>query len=116
VLKKLAKLIIFLPIAIVLIVLSVANRHVVTVALNPFDPQDQLLSVSAPFFIFIFGALIIGMIVGSLATWFKQGKHRKKARAQSFEAERWHSEADRQKHRAEKLAAQAIVPVSSEKV
>ena len=40
------KLIILVPIAIALIVLSVANRHLVTLALNPFRPEDQVLSFS----------------------------------------------------------------------
>ncbi len=110
---KLVKLVIFVPLAIILIVLSVANRQDVTLALNPFEPQDQLLSFSAPFFVFLFAALIVGLIAGSMATWFAQGKHRKKARAGKREADRWQVEADKQKNRAEALASQAIVPVSS---
>ncbi len=39
--KKLINLVILLPIAIILIVLSVANRHAVTLSLNPFEPSDR---------------------------------------------------------------------------
>ncbi len=108
--KKLINLIIVLPIAIILIVLSVANRHTVTMAFNPFEPDDSLLSVSAPFFLYLFGAMIVGMIVGSLATWWSQGKHRKKARESAREVTRWQSEAGTQRKRAEELAEHAALP------
>ena len=111
--KKLVNLVILLPIAIILIVMSVANRQSVTMAFNPFDPSDQLLSVSAPFFVYLFAALIVGMLVGSAITWFTQGKYRKRAKAQKQEAARWQGEARVHQKRAEELAQQTLVPVSS---
>ena len=53
---------------------------------------------------------MLGMIVGSLATWFKQGKYRKKARVEAREAVKWHTEADKQRERAEGVAAQKALP------
>jgi uncharacterized integral membrane protein len=103
--RKIINLIILLPLAIVLIVLSVANRQAVTLALNPFRPEDSVLSFSAPFFVFLFLAVIFGILVGSSATWFAQGKHRKRARVEAREAIRWHTEADRNKAVAAELAA-----------
>ena len=110
--KRIVNVIVLLPIAIVLIVLSVANRQSVTLALNPFRPEDSVLSVTAPFFVYLFLAVIFGLVIGSLATWFTQGKHRKRARVEAREAVKWHDEADKQKSRADTIAAQAIVPVS----
>ena len=98
--KKVVTLVVFVPLAIVLIVLSVANRQMVTLALNPFRPEDAYLSLTAPFFVFLFLALIVGLLLGSGATWLAQGKYRKKARNES----RWQAEADRHKTRAENLA------------
>jgi hypothetical protein len=37
--------------------------------------------------VLLFAAIVIGMIVGSLATWMKQGRYRKLARQRSQEAE-----------------------------
>jgi uncharacterized integral membrane protein len=108
--KRIIALAILVPLGIVLIMLSVANRQAVTLALNPFDPTDALLSVTLPFFVFLFLALITGMILGSLATWFKQGKHRKQARVQASEAVKWHTEADRQKAKAQQIAAALPAP------
>jgi uncharacterized integral membrane protein len=95
--RKIVNLVVLLPLAIVLVILSVANRQSVTLALNPFRPEDSLLSFSAPFFVFVFLAVMFGILVGSAATWFAQGKHRKRARVEAREAVRWHAEADRHK-------------------
>ncbi len=95
--KKIINLIILLPLAIILVILCVANRQAVTLALNPFRPEDVVLSFTAPFFVFLFLAVMFGMVLGSSATWFAQGKHRKRARIEAREAIRWHDEANRQK-------------------
>ncbi len=73
-LKKIVTLVILVPLGILLIVLSVANRQTVTLALNPFRPEDTVLSLTAPFFLFLMLSLILGMLIGSLATWWTQGK------------------------------------------
>ena len=112
-LGKILRLIIFVPLAILLIVLSVANRHLVTLAFNPFQPDDQGLSVPVPLFLLLFITLIVGMMIGSFATWLSQGKHRKRARNEAQEAVKWAKEAEKQKNRAEQFVAQALVPVSS---
>lgn len=106
--KKIIRVVVFIPIALVLILLSIANRQSVTLALNPFEPTDALLSVSAPFFVFLFIALMIGMVLGSVITWFKQGKHRQRARVEAAESVKWHVEADRQKEKADNLANQMV--------
>jgi uncharacterized integral membrane protein len=113
--KKLINIVILLPVAIVLVVLSVANRQSVTLALNPFDPADSVLSLSAPFFVYLFLAVIVGILIGSGLTWFAQGKHRRRARNEAQEAARWQGEARRNQKRAEELAQQVILPVSASK-
>ena len=52
--KKIINLLILLPLGIILIIFCVANRQSVTLAFNPFRPEDQVLSLSAPFFVFLF--------------------------------------------------------------
>lgn len=111
--KKLMNILVLVPVGIVLIVLSVANRQAVTLALNPFDPADTVLSTSAPFFVFLFLAVILGMIIGSLVTWFSQAKYRKRARSEAHEAVKWHAEAEKHRTRAETIASQALVPASN---
>ncbi|AJY47365.1 LapA family protein [Martelella endophytica] len=102
--RKLINILILLPIGIVLVLLSVANRGAVTMALNPFRPDDTVLSVSAPFFVYIFIAFILGAVLGSLFTWVAQRKHRRNARHSTREAALWREEADKHKSRAEQIA------------
>ncbi|MBU1313261.1 MAG: DUF1049 domain-containing protein [Alphaproteobacteria bacterium] len=106
-LKKIVYLVILLPLGVLLVVLSVANRQSVTLALNPFRPQDSVLSLTAPFFLFLMLALILGMAIGSVGTWWTQGKHRKQARVEAREAVKWHNEADKQK-----TPSTAVTPAS----
>ncbi len=91
-LKRILSLVVFVPRGIILIVLAVANRQSVTLALNPFAPQDSVLSVTAPFFLFIFITLLVGMGIGASVTWWKQGRYRRQARVEAKEAVKWQSE------------------------
>jgi len=104
--KKLVSLIIFVPIAIVLIVLSVANRHPVVFNLDPINPDQPFFAITLPFFVFLFAALLTGLVLGGMATWFTQGKHRKLARETRREAVKWQHEAEDQKTRAEQAISQ----------
>jgi uncharacterized integral membrane protein len=104
--KKIVNLLVLLPVGIILIIFCVANRQLVTLAFNPFRPDDQVLSLSAPLFVFLFVTLIVGMVIGSAATWFTQGRHRRRARTEAREAVRWQAEADRHRSRAEQIAGQ----------
>ena len=91
-LKRILTLVVFVPLGIVLVVLAVANRQIVTLALNPFRPDDSVLSLSAPFFLFLFLVLLLGMGIGSAATWWSQGRYRRQARIEAKEAVKWHNE------------------------
>jgi uncharacterized integral membrane protein len=104
--KKIVNLLILLPLGVILIIFCVANRQAVTLALNPFRPDDRVLSLNAPLFVLLFAALIVGMVVGAAVTWVSQGKHRRRARVQSREAVRWQTEADKHRSRAEQMAGQ----------
>ena len=75
--------------AMVVVALSVANRHLVRLALNPFRADDDMLSVNLPFFWFLLGALIAGVALGGVATWLNQGRWRRSANVRTREARRW---------------------------
>ncbi len=46
--KKIIGMVILVPLAVILVVLCVANRQSVTLALNPFNPSDTVLSLTGP--------------------------------------------------------------------
>ncbi|OQP84895.1 hypothetical protein BTR14_17445 [Rhizobium rhizosphaerae] len=94
-LRRIVNIVVFVPLAILLIVLSVANRHEVRLALNPFDPSDQTLSVSGPLFAFLFLAVIVGILIGGVVMWMEQGKHRRRSRLEAREAIKWQTLAEK---------------------
>ena len=94
-LKRFLWLVVALPVAIVLVSLSVANRDPVRLVLDPFRPEAPALSIALPLYAYLLGALICGVALGGLATWATQGRWRKTARAKSQDAMRWQAEADR---------------------
>jgi uncharacterized integral membrane protein len=75
------------PIAIILIALAVANRAPAAFTLDPFNPGNPALTVQLPLFFLLFAALALGMIIGGVATWLRQGRYRKLARQRAREAD-----------------------------
>lgn len=104
--RKLVFLFISVPIAVALILLSVANRKPITMSLDPFRPENPAFAIELPFFVYLFAALIIGLLFGGFVTWMRQGKHRKNAREQRLEASKWKNDFEEQKIRADELAAE----------
>jgi hypothetical protein len=95
VLKRIIWLVLAFPAAVLLIALAVSNRHVVRLVLDPFRPEAPVLSLVLPFYAYLFGTLLLGVVLGGLATWISQGRWRRTARLSSADARRWHAEADR---------------------
>ena len=83
------------PIAILLVTLALANRHGVRLVLDPFRPDNPVISLVLPFYVYLIGALLIGVVLGGIATWMSQARWRRSARQRGAEAYRWHAEADR---------------------
>ncbi|MGD9802576.1 MAG: hypothetical protein AB7E80_11335 [Hyphomicrobiaceae bacterium] len=94
-LKRIVLLLVAPPIAAFLITLAVANRHSARLVLDPFRPEAPVLSIDLPFYAYIFGALLIGVVAGGASVWLSQGHWRHAARSRTQEARRWHAEADR---------------------
>ncbi len=78
--------VVFVPVAVVLVALAVANRGPAPFTIDPFNPGNPGLTVNLPLFAYLFGALAIGLIIGSIATWLRQGRYRRAARDNAAEA------------------------------
>jgi uncharacterized integral membrane protein len=100
--RTLVTFLIGIPVVVVVMALAVVNNQPVTIALDPFTPQTPILSFTVPLYAVFFGALMLGALLGGMATWMRQGHYRKAVRVNRKEATRWHDEADRLK------AAQAV--------
>lgn len=94
-LRRLVSLLIAFPVGIALVAIAVANRHEVNLVLDPFNPENPALSVSFPFYAYLLGALVAGVMLGGAATWLGQSRWRRTARVQGKRAQRYEAEAER---------------------
>lgn len=87
------RLLAIVPIAIGVIVLAVVNRGPLTLRYLPAQFGD--FTVTVPVFVALLGAVMAGVLVGGMASWWAQGRHRQLERAYRREAEKLKTEADR---------------------
>jgi uncharacterized integral membrane protein len=92
--KRIVGWFVLVPLCAALIVFALANRQAVVVNLNPFSAAAEGSGTGVPLFLVIFGVLLVGVILGGIATWFAQGPHRREERYFRRETERLHRELD----------------------
>lgn len=95
-LNRIIVVIVLVPLAIILIAVAVANRGVVAFTLDPFNPENPALSIHWPLFVYLLLALMLGVIIGSMVTWFRQSRYRRMAKQQTGEVERLRASARQQ--------------------
>jgi|SRR5262245_49322109 hypothetical protein len=79
-LRRIVRLFLVLPAVGVLAALGVVNDQPISLVLDPFQPASPAISVRPlPFYLYFFGALIVGVVVGGLATWLAQARRRPSA-------------------------------------
>jgi len=88
-------IVILVPLAIVMVILSVANRGAVTFSLDPFG--GNALSVAGPLFVFLFVALLLGGRRISKTTKLRQSRWRQAARVARAEVARLKGDLERQR-------------------
>jgi uncharacterized integral membrane protein len=93
--RRILSLLIGFPLGIILVAIAVSNRQPVDLILDPFRPESPALSIELPFYIYLMAALVLGVVLGGVATWMGQSRWRQTARSQGRRAARWQAEADR---------------------
>jgi len=86
--NRIILVLVLVPLAVIIIALAVANRAAVPFTIDPFNPGNPALTIEWPLFVYLFVALGFGMIVGSLATWLRQGRYRRDARERKKEVDK----------------------------
>jgi len=89
------KALILLPVAILIVLLAVANRAPVTLSLDPFSQEAPEFSTQLPLFAVIFAAVMLGVVIGGTASWLAQGKNRKSRRQLRRESRQLRYETER---------------------
>jgi uncharacterized integral membrane protein len=98
--RKIIAALILVPLAVAIVALAVANRHAVTLSLDPISAAPTL-AVTLPLFVVLLLTLLAGVIVGGIAAWLRQGKWRRAARRAEAEARRLRAENEALKLRIE---------------
>jgi uncharacterized integral membrane protein len=89
------RLVVLAIVAVVILVLAFANRHVVTVSFDPFASGDNAaFSIAAPLFAVVIASTMLGVVAGAFATWLSQGRHRRASRQNRIEADKWRVQAE----------------------
>jgi uncharacterized membrane protein YciS (DUF1049 family) len=97
--RKIVRVLILAPLAIILVSFAVANRQIAVVSFDPFDQANPAFAMSMPLFVLIIVLLIIGVIIGGVAAWLRQNKWRRAARQSEAQARRLALEIDALKSR-----------------
>lgn len=90
--KSILKLLVLAPVALAIVLFSVANRAPVRISLDPFSRDAPVVAFNAPLFAVVLAAIAAGVLIGGFAAWLAQGKHRRSARRNRREAEMLRSE------------------------
>lgn len=80
--KKLLGWLIFIPFAVMVSFLAVANRTGVTL-----DAWPLPFSYELPLYVLILGSVLVGIFWGGLGAWWAAGKARRKARVMTWRFE-----------------------------
>ena len=92
--RKIVTAIIVVPLVAVIVAFAVANRQAVTVSFDPFSAASPAYATTLPLFAIIFAVLILGVLIGGIAAWLRQGKWRRAARKLDAEVRALHDEMD----------------------
>ncbi len=99
-------------IGLALLMITVANRQIVTVQLEPFGlgaPFPQ--PVDVPLFIVIFGSALAGLVAGFVMEWIRERKHRRTIHDQQRETSDLRKEVNRLAKKVSKTDKDAMSPV-----
>jgi uncharacterized integral membrane protein len=91
--KAFFKALVLVPVALIVVLFSVANRAPVRVSLDPVSRDAPAFAFDLPLFAVVLAAIAVGILIGGFASWLAQGKHRKAARVNRREADKLRSEA-----------------------
>ncbi len=112
-LRRIVWLLFAFPAGLLLVTLAVVNRHEVRLVLDPFRPENPVISLALPLYAYLFIAVLVGVLLGGAAMWLSQARWRRNARQHGRAAARWHAEADRLTRERDAAAAAATKPANN---
>ncbi len=92
--RRAIKLIIIFPLVLGMLMVAIANRVMVPFNIEPFTAPNTPPLMEVPLYLVMFGTLAIGVVMGGIAMWFSQSRHRKALRVQRKEVEQLTKQRD----------------------
>lgn len=106
--KAIMRILIFVPLALLILFFSMANRSSVKIGLDPFAPNDATApSFEAPMFLVVLASMAIGVLAGGISSWLGHLPVRRAAKVARAEAKKTRLEI-------EKLRQQALAQLPAE--
>ncbi len=104
--NKIVGWLVLVPLCGLLVIFALANRQLVAVNLNPFmaPAQADAAGYGIPLFVVLYVVLLIGVLLGGTATWFAQGRHRRRERHWRREAQMLSNELEAQRRNGQNAA------------
>ncbi|MBI5013659.1 MAG: LapA family protein [Methylocystis sp.] len=107
--KSILRVIVFVPLALIILFFSMANRGSVRIGLDPFAPSDGSgPSFEAPIFLVVLASMAIGVLAGGISSWLGHLSVRRAAKVARAEARKTSVEID-------KLRQQALASLPADK-
>jgi len=97
--QKIVRALVLVPLAILIVSLAVANRQSVLISFDPFNTTDPAFSLALPLYALILLLIIVGVVVGGIASWLRQSRWRSRARMAEAQARELKAENDELKRR-----------------
>jgi uncharacterized integral membrane protein len=108
--RRFLTIFVLIPVAAVVVILSVANRTPVSFSLDPIGAGSTGWRVTAPLYFFLFAAVALGIVIGGIATWVRQGRWRQSARSERANADRLRGDVARLRDRLEAVQTDHQAP------
>lgn len=101
--NKMVGWLVLVPLCAMLIAFALANRHLVAVNLNPFvgAPPEGAGGYGTPLFVILYVVLLVGVLLGGIASWFAQAPQRRRERHWRREAQALAQELETARRAAE---------------
>ena len=109
---RVVKAVVLIPLALVILVLAVANRADVVLVLDPFGLYEPLTSLVMPLYVLLFIVAALGILAGGFGAWWSQRAARERARFFEREAMVLREELDAVRKLPASSASPPVPPVS----
>lgn len=106
--KSILRVLVFVPLALIILFFSMANRAMVKIGVDPFaaNPADAP-SIEAPMYLVVLAAMALGVLAGGVSSWLGHLPVRRAAKVARAEAKKTRLEI-------EKLRQQALAELPSD--